>query len=484
VTRIYDQQFVAHVFAVTSGPRADAARHAFSEIWRGCGPLFGMTTPITGTGLPAQFPGPDVLRDAVAEGGEASLAARERPGAACQALLRLHHDVLNLSVGLAPPEASAASPYSNWDWWRDLEFQWQLLLTPHEKNLLGEARLFLTRVDAEDAIRAADPALYEELAALLLATPAGGPADDTPVGVSFPGGFAVWEAGTGPEARVTRRLVIPMEPAADPAASAWAWSGSDTAIPPLARYLLHAAKIRYELGVWERDSQARQLQESLDTLGAELRRANMADRAKLELLRLRRMDAVFLHADLLALRRTVEIAADNLGRGIDLSSLAIPGSLFAADAALARWLLERLEDEAGYLAIASDRAGQLLTVPPPAGAGPVAAATIPAAERVVDHDPRQNVFVIYGRDDPARRAVFDFLRSLGLRPLEWEELVKATGKMAPFLSETVQGPGDGRGGRRAAYAGGRRPPPSRPARARRTRHRDRRRDAGQAERHP
>jgi hypothetical protein len=35
-------------------------------------------------------------------------------------------------------------------------------------------------------------------------------------------------------------------------------------------------------------------------------------------------------------------------------------------------------------------------------------------------------------------AVFDFLRSLGLRPLEWEELVHATGKIAPFLGETVR----------------------------------------------
>ncbi len=179
--------------------------------------------------------------------------------------------------------------------------------------------------------------------------------------------------------------------------------------------------------------------ESLDTLGSELRRLGTGDPAKQELLRLRRMDAVFLHADLLAMRRTVEIAADNLGRAFDLSGRAIPGSMFADDAALARALLERLDDEAGYLAIAADRAAQLSELLPTATSPPEARpAAAPEAERGPDEDHRRNVFVVYGRDDPARRAVFEFLRSLGLRPLEWEELVRATGKMAPFLSETVR----------------------------------------------
>jgi predicted nucleotide-binding protein len=251
----------------------------------------------------------------------------------------------------------------------------------------------------------------------------------------MPGGFTVWEAGAVPDDRVTRRLLIAIAAGADPSASAWAWSGSGTAIPPLARYLLHAAKLRYELRVWDRDSQALQLRESLDGLVAALHRG-AADPAAAQLLRLRRMDAVVLHADLLAMRKTVDIAGDNLGRGLASAALAVPGGMFAADLALAGWLGERLEDEAGYLAIASDRAGQLLAMlPPPA---PPAPAVTPGDAAGADDDPRRNVFVVYGRDDPARRAVFEFLRSLGLRPLEWESLVEATGKMAPFLSETVR----------------------------------------------
>jgi predicted nucleotide-binding protein len=444
------QQFVSHVFAVTDGPGADAAWYAVGEIWRGCGPLFGMTAPVTGTGLPLEFPGRAVARGTLVPGGEVALAARRRPGATCQAVLRLHHDILNLSVGMAPPEAASARD-GDWPWWRDLDYQWNLLAGQHAAGLLGEARLFLAQVDAEAAMGLADSALYATLSTLLPRASGPGSRPEGPppvtgiaVGVPFPDGFTVWETDARPDDRATRRLLIAIAPEADQAASAWAWSDSGTAIPPLARYLLHAAKIRYELRVWQRDDQARRLRESLDTLGAELRRSSTGDPAMRELLRLRRMDAAFHRADLLATCRTVEIAADNLGRGFSLSGLSIPGSMFADDAAIARSLLERLHDEAGYLAIAMDRGAQLAellptAVPAPApspGAGQVAASG--ADRESTEADRGRNVLVVYGRDTPARLAVFDFLRSLGLRPLEWEELVKATGKMAPFLSESVR----------------------------------------------
>jgi predicted nucleotide-binding protein len=451
VTGVRAQQFVAHLFAPTDGPDADAAWHAVGEIWRGCAPLFGMTAPVTGTGLPPDFPDRAMARRTLVLGGEVPLAARARPGTMCQAVLRLHHDVLNLSVGMAPPEAASAQD-GNWPWWRNLDYQWNLLTGQHAAGLLGEARLFLAQLDAEAPVRAADPALYAMLSPLLpQASDPGGrhsggrvPAAGIPAGVPFPEGFTVWETDARLDDRATRQLLVAIAPEADPAASTWAWSDSTTAIPPAARYLLHAAKVRYELRVWRRDSQAYHLRESLDTLAAELRLASASDPAMRELFRLRRMDAASHHADLLAMRRTVEIAADNLGRSLKLSGSPIPGSMFADDAALAQWLLERLNDEAGYLAIAMDRAAQLAALlptalpssAPPAGAGQVTASG--AGRGSTEDDQARNVLVVYGRDTPARLAVFGFLRSLGLRPLEWEELVRATGKMAPFLSESVR----------------------------------------------
>jgi predicted nucleotide-binding protein len=52
-------------------------------------------------------------------------------------------------------------------------------------------------------------------------------------------------------------------------------------------------------------------------------------------------------------------------------------------------------------------------------------------------DPSRNVFVVYGRDEQARLAVFELLRRLDLRPLEWEALVRATGAGSPFLGQVV-----------------------------------------------
>jgi predicted nucleotide-binding protein len=116
----------------------------------------------------------------------------------------------------------------------------------------------------------------------------------------------------------------------------------------------------------------------------------------------------------------------------------IPGGPFADDADLARFLLQRLDDEIAYLGRSAERAGLRSAAMPPLiapAAAPVAPAPV-AAEPV--EDIRRNVFVVYGRDESARRAVFEFLRAIGLRPLEWETLVRETGKSAPSLAEAVR----------------------------------------------
>jgi predicted nucleotide-binding protein len=51
-------------------------------------------------------------------------------------------------------------------------------------------------------------------------------------------------------------------------------------------------------------------------------------------------------------------------------------------------------------------------------------------------DPRK-VFVVHGRDDQARTGLFRFLRSLGLQPMEWTELVASTGRGAPYVGEVL-----------------------------------------------
>jgi predicted nucleotide-binding protein len=51
-------------------------------------------------------------------------------------------------------------------------------------------------------------------------------------------------------------------------------------------------------------------------------------------------------------------------------------------------------------------------------------------------DPR-SVFVIHGRNEAARSAVFDFLRSIGLRPIEWSQAIKMAGRGTPYTGEVL-----------------------------------------------
>lgn len=48
------------------------------------------------------------------------------------------------------------------------------------------------------------------------------------------------------------------------------------------------------------------------------------------------------------------------------------------------------------------------------------------------------VFVVHGRNLEARNALFTFLRSIGLHPMEWSEAVNATHKPIPYVGEILE----------------------------------------------
>lgn len=52
-------------------------------------------------------------------------------------------------------------------------------------------------------------------------------------------------------------------------------------------------------------------------------------------------------------------------------------------------------------------------------------------------DPKK-VFVVHGRDTDARDAMYRFLRSLGLEPLEWSQAIALTGKPTPYVAEILE----------------------------------------------
>ena len=51
-------------------------------------------------------------------------------------------------------------------------------------------------------------------------------------------------------------------------------------------------------------------------------------------------------------------------------------------------------------------------------------------------DPR-SIFVVYGRNGAVRRSMFDFLRAIGLKPIEWDEAIAMTGKGAPYTGYAI-----------------------------------------------
>jgi predicted nucleotide-binding protein len=50
---------------------------------------------------------------------------------------------------------------------------------------------------------------------------------------------------------------------------------------------------------------------------------------------------------------------------------------------------------------------------------------------------KSRVFVIHGRDEAMRRALFDFLRAIDLKPIEWSVAVALTGKPTPYVGEIL-----------------------------------------------
>jgi predicted nucleotide-binding protein len=50
---------------------------------------------------------------------------------------------------------------------------------------------------------------------------------------------------------------------------------------------------------------------------------------------------------------------------------------------------------------------------------------------------KKTVFVVHGRDENLRKSMFDFLRSIGLDPLEWSHTIVATKKSSPYIGDIL-----------------------------------------------
>jgi predicted nucleotide-binding protein len=60
------------------------------------------------------------------------------------------------------------------------------------------------------------------------------------------------------------------------------------------------------------------------------------------------------------------------------------------------------------------------------------------SERRSVHDIPNQVFVVHGRDLVAKADVFEFIRSLGVRPIEWTSAIAMSKKAAPYVGEVLE----------------------------------------------
>ncbi|WP_158854084.1 CATRA conflict system CASPASE/TPR repeat-associated protein [Saccharothrix deserti] len=244
-----EQELIVHVFAPLEGRRAAHAFGQVRSIWQRCRDLLGVTDPISATGLPTAPPA------VVHPGPDGPLAAAQNEAVDIQLLLRRHQDMLNLSLAFAAPVDAGPASFVPPGW---IEFDrwWVEVVGDDTDALLGTARVHQAKPPGEWA--------RERLPARLHGRIRWGSPQ------SLEGDILLWEPdpSSGPD----RDLVVMAPVGEDDRLSAWTWSRGEVDMPPLARYLANAAKLRHHIRVWERDEAwLARLRTQVDTRVDELR---------------------------------------------------------------------------------------------------------------------------------------------------------------------------------------------------------------------
>lgn len=310
---LIDQELVVHVFAPTDGPNAVRAEGEIRQIWQRCHDVLGMTAPIANTHLPSLLP------RQLDRSGE-PVAACEHPEGEYQAIMRRVQDVMNISVVLAGPSG-----------WARLDRQWRDLAAGGTSGQLGVVTVFQAkhRGDLEanaQVVRAALP-----------------PGDEGSYWwrrVQFsPHGFTCWETSPDDE-RADRRIVVVAPDGQDAELSAWTWSRGDVELPPFARYLMHAAKLRYQARLRGTSQPFAAL---LDRVSAQVDVLSRPGAGPLDLSGLRAAETKLAASagTVRAMRRTVEIAVGNMTNVLNQP--------LTTDRLLGEWLSVQLADDAEYL---------------------------------------------------------------------------------------------------------------------------------------
>lgn len=350
---------VSFVFAATRrlNDQPDG-RTWLSGLWDACAGM-GMSQPIVRV-APMAFP-----ERLSTHGGFRILASRQSaaPGIR-QALLFASHDVTGVMTVIAPNPAES---------WPELESSWTRAAAQEGCDITTPPEAILQTVTLYLGLTGEPPARRRRTgnpvaAPGTLASPCGErnwPGQWTRV----PPGFLLAQASPASPSEDRCRRMIVLAPAFREAdLDRWAWS-SARQLPPLARYLLHAAKIHDQLRVYQRGQGFREVRQRVERCIDELTLLNM-DTVDLRLMHRARTELARQQADsdglvttltrIHAMSRTAEIAMVNMATAVTLPDPPRDhGEVFAPDQQAGVWLRAQLSDDAAYLEATLQRADRI-----------------------------------------------------------------------------------------------------------------------------
>jgi hypothetical protein len=375
-----DHEVVTHAFARVADRDDGAGYRKLLSIWSRCAADLRVTQEVAGSELPTRLPDDHAKLSIVTKAATVrEIAAAENRGGTCQAIVREYDDslVLSLAAVMADDgpvaaefhETLTASPESPW---REFDGHWTQLVCDDLTDLVGLVRIYLAKVkDDGDELLGVGSRL-----AHLIPEPSI-PAASWAHGVLIDPDIAMWELSDVGGHAADRRFLVLARSGAGKKLGDLVWFDGELALPPLTRYLLHAANIRAEHRVFHE-------------IGVTGKSTHPA-----------------AGAPALPERRR---AVDDAASGIRREALA-PAGVADADAGP---IDADLQTAAALLFAMDELAADL----------EIQAATTAAS---TDIDTHRNVVLVCGADRRARRAMGDFLHALDLRTRDWPSLFDGAG---------------------------------------------------------
>lgn len=348
-------EFVAHAYFPATGRDAEQARTDLTELWERCCAHFSLNEQVPGHAIDLRCnaqPG---------DGGVLAVARRPVGSGKHQIVVRRDHDVLCLAL-LRAPGTTVEGEHP----WAALEADWDAVLRvptlpaatdPTPRSALDKALGTVSILQARLADDGPAPS-HDDVTALVGPLPDRSPAWGPP---ASSGSLLCWEdvrdrAGEGWHQRRARRFAVLAPADKDAELSTWTWSRGDPALTPFARYLRHAAVLRYEVRVWQ-EAPLQELRRDADavieTVLQQVARPDSPGRARMFVAATRLLDIRARESGLVDcltrvrdLERSAAVAARNMSaHAPDPPAPPDPHGPFADDRELAEWFARQLDGE-------------------------------------------------------------------------------------------------------------------------------------------